>query len=156
MSGRSGREPVPGAGMRAHGARAGSRPRTRLFLLGALVFQGLSGLAGGIGLIGDPSGSALGIPAVWLDGSPFTDYLIPGVILLTVLGVAPLAAAAGLRLQRRWARPTAALVGAALVTWIIVQILIIGYRSSPPLQLVYGLAGASILALAILSPKEPP
>ena len=50
-------------------------------LLAAVLFQGLSGLVGGFGLIMDPTGSNLSIPVEWLDGSPFASYFIPGLIL---------------------------------------------------------------------------
>jgi hypothetical protein len=38
-----------------------------------------------------------------------------------------------------------------LVVWIIVEVLVIGYQTDPPLQLVYGLVGVAILALVSLS-----
>jgi peptidoglycan/LPS O-acetylase OafA/YrhL len=119
-------------------------------LIGALAFQGVSGVGGGVGLVVDPSGEALGIPAGWLEGSPFPDYLVPGIVLFTALGVAPLVACYGVWKRRRWARAAAVLVGLALLVWIAVEIAVIGYQPQPPLQLVYGFVGASILALALL------
>ena len=62
----------------------------RYGLLAALAMQGLSGLAGGYGLIADPSGEAVGLRLAWLDQTPFSDYLLPGLILLIVLGAFPL------------------------------------------------------------------
>jgi hypothetical protein len=44
------------------------------------------GVGGGFGLVIDPSSEPLGIPLAWLDGSPFADYLVPGIVSLTVLG----------------------------------------------------------------------
>jgi hypothetical protein len=38
-------------------------------------------------------------------------------------------------------------VGAMLLIWIGVEIAMVGYHSSPPLQLVYGLMGVAILIL---------
>ena len=61
--------------------QASHRPISVYLLMVALGFQGLSGLAGGLGLIIDPSGAMIGLPAAWLEGSLFRDYLIPGVIL---------------------------------------------------------------------------
>ena len=116
----------------------------------SLLFQGLSGIAGGIGLVGDPTGDNLGIPVSWLQGSPFDDYLVPGLILLVVLGVFPLIVTYGLWTQRSWAWPAALLVGVGLLVWIGVEILVIGYQPAPPLQLIYGLLGLVILGLALL------
>mgnify|MGYP006295956677 CR=1 FL=1 len=130
--------------------KSSSRPVSVYLLLVALIFQGVSGLTGGVGLVADPSGAALGIPVEWLGGSPFDDYLIPGVILFVVLGVFPLVAAFGLWQRRRWSRRAALLGGIALTIWIGVEILIIGYQPTPPLQLIYGLLGVIILGLVML------
>ena len=105
-------------------------------------------VVGGSALVRDPSGGNVQIPVAWLEGSPFADYLIPGWILLVVLGVAPLVVAFGVSRDRGWARPAAALVGTALLVWLGVQIAIIGYHPTPPLQLIYGLLGVAILGLA--------
>lgn len=119
-------------------------------LILALALQGLSGLAGGFGLIADPSGAALGIPLEWLRGSPFTDYLVPGIVLLTVLGIGPLIAAWGLRTKRPWSVPGALLIGVTLLVWIGVEIAVVGYQPEPPLQLVYAALGVAIVVLSRL------
>ncbi len=98
----------------------------------------------------DPTGGILQIPVSWLEGSPFTDYLIPGLILLLVLGVFPLIVVYGLWTRLSWSWTAALLVGLALVIWIVVEILIIGYHHKPPLQLIYGLLGIVILVLVLL------
>ncbi|MHC4400743.1 MAG: hypothetical protein ACYTG0_13790 [Planctomycetota bacterium] len=126
------------------------RPASLYLLMAALLFQGLSGVAGGFGLVTDPTGSAVGIPVNWLRGSPFSDYLVPGLILLLVLGVFPLLVVYGLWMQHPWSWRAALLVGLALIVWIVVEILIVGYHSRPPLQLIYGLLGLVILVLVLL------
>jgi len=57
-----------------------------------ILFQAVSGLVGGTGRVLDPTGASLGLPTDWLAGSPFGSYLIPGIILFTVLGLYPVAA----------------------------------------------------------------
>ena len=58
-----------------------------LFLLG---FLALSAVGGGAALIISPSGKLLGgLPLSILKNSPFTDFLIPGIILFVVLGLFP-------------------------------------------------------------------
>ena len=99
-------------------------------------------------MIGDPSGRAVGLPLDWLDGTPFDDYFIPGLILFTVLGLFPLAVAWALWRRHRWARGGSLLVGLALVVWILVEILMVGYQPEPPLQAIYGFLGLLILGLA--------
>lgn len=127
-----------------------SRPITVYLLMAALLFQGLSGVVGGIGLVSDPSGGSLGFPVSWLDGSPFTDYLIPGLVLLIMLGIIPLIVLYGLWKRLYWGWLGALLVGVALIIWIGVEILIIGYQPQPPLQLIYGILGLIIVILALL------
>lgn len=130
--------------------KRGSRPVSLYVLMAALLIQGISGIAGGYGLVDDPTGDELGIPVTWLQGSPFNDYLVPGLILLFVLGLLPLVVAHGLWVGGRWAWPAALAVGSALIGWITIQILIIGYQAQPPLQLSYGLLGIAIVVLALL------
>lgn len=140
--------------MSKNGTTPDRRSAAAYLLLAALIFQGLSGLAGGFGLIADPTGASIGLPIEWLEGSPFGDYLIPGVILFVVLGIFPLLAAGALWQQHARARLAAFLVGAGLTIWIGVEILIIGYHASPPLQLIYGLLGIMILVLTMTN--RPP
>jgi len=127
---------------------------SRKILIGVMAFQGLSGIAGGFGLMADPTGVSLQIPLEWLDGSPFTDYLIPGIVLFFVLGLIPLGVVYGLWKRKKWSRLAALAVGAALCIWIAVEIAVIGYQSDPPLQLIYGIVGVAILLLSLSLPKQ--
>lgn len=127
-----------------------SKPVIVNILMILVLFQGLSGLAGGIGLVLDPSGQSVQIPIEWLQGSPFDSYLIPGLILLTVLGFYPLFLFYGLIKKTSWAWSGTLLMGIALLIWIFVEILVIGYHAQPPLQLIYGLLGL-IISVMVLS-----
>jgi hypothetical protein len=133
-------------------AGGGGTPRPKMVsvLIMALAFQGLSGVAGGFGLIFDPSGALIGLPAEWLAGSPFDDYAIPGLVLLTLLGLAPLAVAHGVWRRRRWSWVGSLLVAAALLVWLAVEIAVIGYHTQPPLQLIYGVVGMLILGATLM------
>ena len=120
-------------------------------LVVAIALQGLSGLLGGISLISDPSGELIELPVSWLEGSMFQDYLIPGIILLTVLGIFPILTLIGLINDTRRALIYARLVGYALIIWIAVEIFFIGYKPEPPLQMIYGILGVIILLLSYSS-----
>jgi hypothetical protein len=126
-----------------------SRAASSYLLMALLLFQGLSGIAGGIGLVGDPSGDSLQISLSLLEGTPFNDYLIPGLILLVVLGIAPLIVLYGLWKQRYWGWLGSLAIGVGLIIWIGVQILLIGYQPQPPLQLIYGALGIAIVSTAL-------
>lgn len=119
-------------------------------LMAAVLIQGLSGIAGGYGLMADPSGASLQIPLEWLEGSPFPDYRIPGIVLFFVLGLAPLVVFFGLWRRAYWGWLGALLLGIALLIWIGVEIVVIGYQPQPPLQLIYGILGVIILVLSLL------
>ncbi len=119
-------------------------------LMGLILFQGMSGLFGGIALMIDPTGQLLRIPISMLEGSPFKDFRIPGTILLTILGIGPMIVFYGLWKRTIWAWIGALTISAALIIWIGVEIWMVGYHSEPPLQLVYGLLGLILLILTLL------
>ena len=104
------------------------------------VFNGLSALAGGFGLMGDPSGKSLQMDASMLSGSPFESFLIPGIVLFTVNGIGN-ATGAILSLTRyKYAAWIAALFGLVLMIWIISQVAWMGYMSFlQPLYFTTGL-----------------
>jgi peptidoglycan/LPS O-acetylase OafA/YrhL len=117
-------------------------------LSATILLQGISGVAGGYALLADPSGDLIGLPLSWLEGTPFSDYFVPGFILFSVLGVCPLAVAWGLWRRRPWAWRGSLLVGTGLAIWILVEIVMIGYQPAPPLQAFYGSLSLVILSLS--------
>jgi hypothetical protein len=52
-----------------------------------LLVNGLGALYGGFLLMLDPSGSKMQMPLSYLEHSPFSNYLIPGIILFIVNGL---------------------------------------------------------------------
>lgn len=115
-----------------------------------IFFQAVSGLFGGGALVLDPTGSTLKMPLSLLDGSPFSDYLIPGMILFVVLGVFPAVVFYCLVRGEKWSWLGAVIVSVALIVWIGTEIAMVGYHSEPPLQLIYGLVGIALLVLTQL------
>jgi hypothetical protein len=122
------------------------RPAAVWALLALLVVQGLGGLGGGISLMAGPHGEIMHMPVSYLQGSPFPDYLIPGLLLALVLGVLPLVAFVGLLRRRTWAWFAAFTVGCGLIIFEIVEVTIIPYNV---LQPVFGTVGVLI---AVLTP----
>ena len=53
-------------------------------------FLGLGAIAGGIILVISPTGELMGLPLSEFNNMPFNSFLIPGIILLIVLGFSPL------------------------------------------------------------------
>lgn len=112
---------------------------------GLEVILGVGAIGGGIALMAGPHGEILPLPVSALAGSPFSDYFVPGAILLTILGFGPLGAAV-LAWRRHPVAPVLALaVGGALLVWLAVEIAIVGYSNDPPLQPVYLALGVVIV-----------
>lgn len=91
--------------------------------LGVLqVFIGLGAVGGGLGLVFEPNGANLGMPLEILKNSPFSTYLVPGIVLFMVNGLGSLVGAAVSFTQNRYAGEIAMALGAFLVAWIILQV----------------------------------
>lgn len=123
------------------------KPIAWYLLFGLMLFQGASGVFGGAALLWDPSGSLISLPLSFLKGTPFNNFFLPGSLLFTVLGIFPLIVLTGLWRHRAWSWLASLLVSIGLIIWIMVEILMIGYHSNPPLQLIYGLTGILLFAL---------
>jgi hypothetical protein len=90
-----------------------------------LVVLGAGAVAGGATLVASPDGSGMGFSTSILAGSPFPDFLVPGLILGGLFGVGSLMTAlAGWR-RARWAPFIAFAIGSGQMIWIVVQVAII-------------------------------
>lgn len=96
-----------------------------------------------------PQLGAVGIipPTEYLRGSPFDSYLVPGLILLLVVGGTQAFAFVLLLRRSDWAVAAAGVAGCGLLIWVFVQMVIIPFS---PLQAVYFGAGLLELVLALL------
>jgi hypothetical protein len=131
-----------------------SKGRWLAFGLGALqLFIGLGGVAGGIGMVLDPSGANLGLPVEWLTGSPFSNYLIPGIVLLAINGIGSLVGSIASFFGYRYAGEIAMALGAFLIVWIVAQVWWIGL--SHWLQPLYFGFGVVELVLGLLLRRYP-
>jgi hypothetical protein len=117
---------------------------TRVILIISIIFQGFSGVLGGVLLLFDPTGKILNLPIEFLADTPFSNYFIPGLILFTALGISPLIVSYGLIKRKSWSKLYSIIVGIILLIWIAVEIIMIGYKTEPPLQLIYGVVGLII------------
>jgi hypothetical protein len=121
------------------------------YILTILIgFQGISGLFGGLALVIDPTGELLRMPISMLEGSPFDNFLVPGIILLMILGIFPMVVFYGLWKRLNWAWTGALIVSVALIIWIGIEIWMVGYHPEPPLQFIYGMLGLILLILVML------
>jgi hypothetical protein len=127
------------------------RPGTVWALMVLTAIQVIGATAGGIGLVQDPIDN-IGMPLSMLEGSPFSDYLYPGLVLLLVVGLFPIVPLVGLALGRRWGWWLELAAGCALIIWIIVEVAMLGYLPGMgiALQIIMGLLGVVIVVLTSL------
>lgn len=100
------------------------------------LLLGIGAVCGGLALALDPSGGLIKMPITLLDPSPFNNFLIPGIILLVMLGIIPLIISYALITKRHWkAADTlnvfpgmhwswafSLYIGFALIIWITLQV----------------------------------
>ena len=105
-------------------------PRPELHLAGkvtitCLVLLGVGAIAGGIALVSAPDGGNMGFDTDLLAGTPFPDYLLPGLILGGLFGIGSFVVAImGLR-RSRLAPFLAFGIGCAQMIWIVIELAMI-------------------------------
>ncbi|MEO6253843.1 MAG: hypothetical protein ABIO79_11080 [Ferruginibacter sp.] len=109
--------------------------RTRNLLIALFAFLGLGAIGGGGVLIISPSGKLIGMPLSMLSESPFNNFLLPGIILFSILGLVPMLLIIALirkpksKLAERinffkdmhWSWTYSIYVGLILIFWIQIQ-----------------------------------
>lgn len=87
---------------------------------------GVSAIISGLLFILDPSGSYMFLSTDILEGSPFHNYLIPGLALFSLIGLGNCLALYCNKRKRRLAPYSAIVLGGSLMLWIAAQVLMIG------------------------------
>jgi hypothetical protein len=127
-----------------------------------LAFLGVGALGGGAVLIVSPSGDMFGMPVSILSHSPFRSFLIPGLVLFSVLGIVPsglvfallkqpdwpLAERANCFNDMHWAWSYSVYVAFALIVWI--QLEMVFLRAVHWLHTFYIVLAIAILFVALL------
>jgi hypothetical protein len=101
-----------------------------------LLINGVGTLYGGFNLIKDPSGGLMQMPLSYLEDSPFSNYLIPGIVLFCVNGVFSFVALIALISNLSVAAMLIMAQGLLLSGWIIVQIILL-QNFYPPLHIPF-------------------
>ena len=112
------------------------------------VLIGIGALFGGGQFILAPDGHLLGISVSVLSHSPFSSFFVPGLVLFTVIGIGPIAAAF-LTYRRPSTAPLAAvLVGVILMGWVTVEMVMLAGPTSL-LWALYLVLGTGLAALGL-------
>src|ERR1051326_8143461 len=124
----------------------------RIALASIETFIGLGAVGGGIAIL-------LGafdrwFPVAWLQGTPFSDYTIPGLVLLIVVGGGMLLAAATQLVRRTWAVLLSMAMGFVMLGWVACEVAIIDryaqaiVPSTIVQQILFPVLGLVIIGLA--------
>ena len=93
----------------------------RFLTLFTLFFCSVSALFGGGAFILEPTGKLLQIPVSYLEHSPFADFLTPGIILFSFVGISSIVVAIIVMTKRRFYPRVLVYQGCVLIIWIVVQ-----------------------------------
>lgn len=140
------------ASVRPEPAIARLAPR-RIWWLGLLVlgwFNLVSAVSGGVGLI---VANGLGMPLYLLDDTPFDSFVLPGVILLVIVGGTQALAVVLQHRRHPWYPAAAGVAGFGMLIWMYVEVALLPgygflmtlYFTSGVLQLVFLLLCLGIL-----------
>ena len=138
---------------RSQGVAGSRRRRSRkeYVLVSLEMATGVAALIGGVLLAAAPDGSLLSADVAALEGSPFTDWRLPGLLLGGLVGGGFLVAGTW-QWRNGWhARELSMLAGFGLVTFEVAEVAWIGPQ---PLEGVFALVGAAVLALAATTKRQ--
>ena len=139
-----------------------SKPEKSIVLIGLHFFLAVGALGGGVIFIIDPSGGLAGMSTTLLEGSFLRNYLIPGLILVGILGILPIITALGLIKKwdcpmleslniykdKHWSWTFSLYIGFILIIWITIQVFII--RTLAMLQFIFIFLGMIIQFVTLL------
>jgi hypothetical protein len=123
-----------------------SRPPRGLLAALCLV-TGITAIAGGMLLVARPDGALIHMPTSGLAHSPFSTFLVPGLLLLLAVGIGNTAAGLLMLRDALRANESAFAAGAALLGWIVTEMVML--RTIHPVQVVYCAAAIIIMNEAL-------
>ena len=138
------------------------RPVFLVILIVLLGFIGVGATISGAMLFLSPQGDLMKMPVDMLEGTRFSSYFFPGLILFLFVGIFPLVTVFGLLKQPgwkwsdsinparnlHWAWSASWAAGIIMLVWIAVETILLGYVSF--LQPVIAVWGMAVIALALV------
>jgi hypothetical protein len=120
----------------------------RYFLASILLVIAINAFGGGVyGMAG-----ARGLPLIWLNGSPFRSYFVPSLFLFSIVGISCFLSSTLLFRNSAYSKKSAMSSGILLVSWIVIQVWMIGYVSW--LQPVIFVSGITVIILDLFLLRE--
>jgi hypothetical protein len=115
--------------------------RLRISLLALTALCALNAFAGGIGLVAN----GLGVPEAELEDTPFSSFVIPGILLAAVVGGTMALACALVWRRHRLASWATVFAGATMLVWIAIEAVMI--EDGRPLQVTVAVLALATIAL---------
>jgi len=120
----------------------------RIVSIVLLFLIGINAIAAGCAFVIDPSGRALGITTELLKHSPFTNFLIPGILLFGAIGLLSISIAV-LTIRNVKTYPYLILLQGCIITgWIVIQIIFL--QIFHPLHLIIGVSGIFLVINGVI------
>lgn len=120
------------------------------------LFVGIGALAGGLAAITNPK-NPIGVSPEILVNSPFKDFLIPGILLFTVIGLGNIICALLFKFKLKYQGYISSVFSWALVIWIVVQcIMLYDVGFLHVLYFVIGLVQAALSVVVLFDRKVFP
>jgi hypothetical protein len=116
---------------------------TKALIIFLLLFNGIGAIYGGSNLILHPDGSSLGITTIWLQNSPFDNFLIPGIVLFVVNGLFSFFVLISVLFNSPMSRFLILTQGVLLIGWIVIQMIML--REVNFLHVTMGSVGVLLL-----------
>lgn len=123
------------------------RSKARIALFAADAFVGLTAVGGGIALATGLEGNRF--PPEYLEGTPFSGYVVPGLILAGVVGGSATVAAITTLRNKEIGGLTSVLAGAIMMGWIAGEVMILNQPSWTWTEVFYFVLGLVMAALGL-------
>ena len=125
----------------------------RILSIILLIFLGLGGLYGSLMLLIDPTGVKMGFSSDLLNGTPFNNYLVPGIVLLLMNGLLPLFVSYLAIRRVNYYGWWIFIQGAILFGWLSLQIIFNPDFFVPGMHITFFITGILLMLLGFLARK---
>ena len=113
-----------------------------------LLVSGIMALYGGYHMISDPTGNSLGLPFYLLNGSVFSDYTMPGWVLLLTIGIFSIIVIICIFRKVRIYPSLIMLQGMIIFGIVVIQMLLLGEAFI--IQYFFLILGIGLIGLGVL------
>lgn len=123
----------------------------RIALVTIDVLVAVLGIGGGIA-------TSTGIdpfPQEWIAGTPFSTYVIPGIILTIVVGGTAALASVGMLRRLRWGPLASSFAGASMIGFLLGEIMILNQPVEPTVtEMVFFAIGSVMVLLGLIVARQ--